>query len=134
MSKASPLAQTPQPVEFEQLKGERFLFCPNVESEDLLSRANGAEEAQPIEIARFPQVWNVVNAVEQNIGVSYGPATTWVNSKTLDIAALPLKGAKKTSYLYLRKCKEQTPASEKFAEFLRLSLQAAEKRNRAPES
>ena len=129
--KTSSLIKSPQPIEFRQLRGERFLFCPNVKNEDPLRKAHGAEEAQPIEIARFPQTWNVVNAVEQGIGISYGPATTWVNSKALEIAALPLKDARKTSFLYLHKCKEQTPAARLFAEFLKVSLQAAEKRNRS---
>ncbi len=130
---SSPLAQTSQTVKFEQLRGERFLFCSGTRNEEVLRKIPDAKRTQPVEIARFPQTWNVVNAIEQGIGISYGPATTWINSKALKIAALPLEGAQKTSFLYLHACKEQTAATKAFAEFLKLSLQLAEKRNRISE-
>ena len=120
-----PLAHSTREIEFAQLENENFLFCSNVDSEEFLRSVPEIKNLRNATVKRFPQPWNVVQAIDEGMGITFAPATTWANSKELRIKALPASNTNRTSYLYIRTCKEPTGASNSFAEFLKLHLQAS---------
>ena len=120
-----PLAHSTREIEFAQLENENFLFCSNVDSEEFLRSIPEIKNLRNATVERFPQPWNVVQAIDGGMGITFAPATTWANSKELHIKALPVSNTNRTSYLYIRTCKEPTRASSSFAEFLKLHLQAS---------
>ena len=120
-----PLAHSTREIEFAQLENENFLFCSNVDSEEFLRSVPEIKNLRNATVKRFPQPWNVIQAIDEGMGITFAPATTWANSKELRIKALPASNTNRTSYLYIRTCKEPTGASNSFAEFLKLHLQAS---------
>jgi LysR family transcriptional regulator, transcription activator of glutamate synthase operon len=125
VNESHPLAHSTREIEFAQLENENFLFCSNVDSEEFLRSVPEIKNLRNATVERFPQPWNVVQATDKGMGITFAPATTWANSKELHIKALPVSNTNRTSYLYIRTCKEPTRASSSFAEFLKLHLQAS---------
>lgn len=120
-----PLTRSTREIEFAQLENENFLFCSNVDSEEFLRSVPEIKNLRNATVERFPQPWNVIQAIDEGMGITFAPATTWANSKELHIKALPVSNTNRTSYLYIRTCKEPTRASSSFAEFLKLHLRAS---------
>ena len=119
------------PLTFGDLREEYFVSCSLVEPDEIFLSTCRMAGFKPSMRLQSPQIWGILNAVADGLGVSYAPGTTWLNTPYKGITPLPLSGINRTQKLYIKHCKSnQTKAVKLFAQHLANHLIAA--RNRLP--